>query len=98
MFVFMIHVVRSQNIPERLRKLAFSVNTIAYRQSKVEQVLFWFLMPVLHQATAKFPKAAYCKNVLSYHRQKYMDAKWKSCYDNSEKYPLFSGADKSSTI
>ena len=30
--------------------------------------------------------------------KKYMDAKWKSCYDNSEKYPLFSGADKSSTI
>jgi len=70
MFVFMSHVVRSQDIPERLCKLAFSVNTIAYRQSKVEQVLFWFLMPVLHQATAKFPKAAYCKNVLSYHRQK----------------------------
>lgn len=23
--------------------------------------------------------------------KKYMDAKWKSCYDNSEKYPLFSG-------
>ena len=22
--------------------------------------------------------------------KKYMDAKWKSCYDNSEKYPLFS--------
>lgn len=36
MFVFMSHVVRSQDIPERLRKLAFSVNTIAYSQSKVE--------------------------------------------------------------
>ena len=36
MFVFMGHVVRAEDIPERLRKLAASVDTIAYSQSKVE--------------------------------------------------------------
>lgn len=36
MFVFMGHVVRAEDIPERLRKLATSVDTIAYSQSRVE--------------------------------------------------------------
>lgn len=36
MFVFMGHVVRAEDIPERLRKLAASVDTIAYSQSRVE--------------------------------------------------------------
>lgn len=36
MFVFMEHVVRDEDIPERLRKLATSVDTIAYCRSWVE--------------------------------------------------------------
>lgn len=36
MFVFMGHVVWSEDIPEKLRKLAASVDTIAYCQSWVE--------------------------------------------------------------
>ena len=36
MFVFMGHVVRAEDIPERLRKLAISVDTIAYCQNWVE--------------------------------------------------------------
>lgn len=36
MFVFMGHVVQSEDIPERLRKLATSVDTIAYSRSWVE--------------------------------------------------------------
>lgn len=36
MFVFIGHVVRAEDIPERLRKLAASVDTIAYSQSRVE--------------------------------------------------------------
>lgn len=36
MFVFMGHVARASDIPERLRKLADSVDTIAYSRSRVE--------------------------------------------------------------
>ncbi len=36
MFVFMGHVVRAEDIPERLRKLAASVDTVAYSRSRVE--------------------------------------------------------------
>lgn len=36
MFVFMAHVVRAEDIPERLRELAFSVDTIVYSQRKVK--------------------------------------------------------------
>lgn len=36
MFVFMGHVVRADDIPERLRNLASSVDTIAYSRSRVE--------------------------------------------------------------
>lgn len=36
MFVFMGNVVWAEDIPERLRKLAASVDTIAYSQSRVE--------------------------------------------------------------
>lgn len=36
MFVFMSHVVRAEDIPERLRKLAASVDTIANSQSWVK--------------------------------------------------------------
>ena len=36
MFVFMSHVVQAEDIPERLRKLAASVDTIAYSQSWVK--------------------------------------------------------------
>ena len=36
MFVFMGHVTRAEDIPERLRKLAASVDTIAYCRSLVE--------------------------------------------------------------
>lgn len=37
MFVFMGHVVRAEEIPERLRKLAASVDTITYGQGRVEE-------------------------------------------------------------
>lgn len=37
MFVFMGHVVRAEDIPERLRKLASSMDTIAYSRSWVEK-------------------------------------------------------------
>lgn len=37
MFVFMGHVVWAEDIPERLRKLAASVDTIAYSRSWVEK-------------------------------------------------------------
>ena len=37
MFVFMGHVVWAEDIPERLRKLAASVDTIAYSQSRVKE-------------------------------------------------------------
>lgn len=37
MFVFMGHVVRAEEIPERLRKLAASVDTITYSQGRVEE-------------------------------------------------------------
>jgi len=36
MFVFMGHVIQAEDIPEKLRKLAISVDTIAYCQSWVE--------------------------------------------------------------
>lgn len=36
MFVFMGHIVKAEDIPERLRKLATSVDTIAYSQSWVK--------------------------------------------------------------
>lgn len=36
MFVFMGHVAWAEDIPERLRKLAVSVDTIAYSRSRVE--------------------------------------------------------------
>ena len=36
MFVFMGHVVWAEDIPERIQKLAASVDTIAYSQSRVE--------------------------------------------------------------
>jgi len=36
MFVFMGHVVQAEEIPERLRKLAASVDTITYSQGRVE--------------------------------------------------------------
>lgn len=36
MFVFMGHVTQAEDIPEKLRKLAISVDTIAYCQSWVE--------------------------------------------------------------
>lgn len=36
MFVFMGHVIQAEDIPENLRKLAISVDTIAYCQSWVE--------------------------------------------------------------
>jgi len=37
MFVFMGHVVRAEEIPERLRNLAASVDTITYSQGRVEE-------------------------------------------------------------
>lgn len=37
MFVFMGHVVLAEEIPERLRKLAASVDTITYSQGRVEE-------------------------------------------------------------
>ncbi len=37
MFVFMGHVVRVEEIPERLRNLAASVDTITYSQGRVEE-------------------------------------------------------------
>ena len=37
MFVFMGHVVQAEEIPERLRKLAASVDTITYSQGRVEE-------------------------------------------------------------
>ena len=36
MFVFMGHIVQAEDIPEKLRKLAASVDTIAYSQSWVK--------------------------------------------------------------
>ena len=37
MFVFMGHVVQAEEIPERLRKLAASVDTITYSRGRVEE-------------------------------------------------------------
>ena len=37
MFVFMGHVVRAEEIPERIRNLAASVDTITYSQGRVEE-------------------------------------------------------------
>lgn len=37
MFVFMGHVVQAEEIPERLRKLATSVDTITYSRGRVEE-------------------------------------------------------------
>ena len=37
MFVFMGHVVQAEEIPERLRNLAASVDTITYSQGRVEE-------------------------------------------------------------